>query len=416
MRPIIEAREINKMYQIGSKSERYLSFRDRLSRPKTWFSRPSTESFCALQDISFDIFPGESVGIIGKNGAGKSTLLKILSRITPPTSGSIKLRGRVASLLEVGTGFHPELTGRENIFFNGAVLGMRKAEIQNKFDEIVDFSGVEQFLDTPLKQYSSGMQLRLAFAVAAHLDSEILLMDEVLAVGDAAFQKKCLGKIDEVSKKDGKTVVIVSHDLSTIGRNTSRCIFLQGGIIEKFEQTPIVTNWYRKRNNESRAYFKGTDIVNRDFNLLSAAVINQKQEIQTGFDVTEAIGIRFQYQIKIPKLAYIHGINVYNALEQNVFDSHDNDSEAVLGRFGQLDIKETTVWIPKNIFAEGTYRVNFVLFSRHPHNVFLLEQDVVNFTVIDNLTGVSARGQYAGPFGGIMRPLCQWENASKTEK
>ncbi len=213
MKPIIAVRDLSKVYQIGSKEERYYSLRDRLSSPSKWFGSPKTESFYALKDINFDIYPGETVGIIGRNGAGKSTLLKILSRITPPTTGSIKLRGRVASLLEVGTGFHPELTGRENVYFNGAILGLKKQEIQKKFDEIIDFSGVETFLDTPLKKYSSGMQLRLAFAVAAHLDPEILLVDEVLSVGDAEFQKKCLGKMESVSKGEGRTVVVVSHDL-----------------------------------------------------------------------------------------------------------------------------------------------------------------------------------------------------------
>jgi len=244
MKPIIEVRNLSKIYQIGAKSERYLSLRDRLSSPTQWFSSNKTEPFYALKDVSFDIMPGETVGIIGRNGAGKSTLLKILSRITPPTSGSIKLRGRVASLLEVGTGFHPELTGRENIFFNGAILGMRKSEINRKFDEIIDFSGVEQFLDTPLKQYSSGMQLRLAFAVAAHLEPEILLIDEVLAVGDAEFQKKCLGKMEDISKGQGRTVVVVSHDMGMVGRLCDVAVWIQNGRNVKFGKSLELLNEY----------------------------------------------------------------------------------------------------------------------------------------------------------------------------
>lgn len=185
----------------------------------------------SLKDINFEVEQGDAVGIIGRNGAGKSTLLKILSRVTSPTTGSVKIKGRIASLLEVGTGFHPELSGRENIFLNGAILGMRKAEIKRKFDEIVDFSGVERYIDTPVKRYSSGMYVRLAFAVAAHLESEILIVDEVLAVGDAEFQKKCLGKIGDVSKGEGKTVLFVSHNMSAIASLCNKGIYLKNGLL-----------------------------------------------------------------------------------------------------------------------------------------------------------------------------------------
>ena len=253
MKPIIAVRDLSKVYQIGSKEERYYSLRDRLSSPSKWFGSPKTEPFYALKDINFDIYPGETVGIIGRNGAGKSTLLKILSRITPPTTGSIKLRGRVASLLEVGTGFHQELTGRENVYFNGAILGLKKQEIQKKFDEIIDFSGVETFLDTPLKKYSSGMQLRLAFAVAAHLDPEILLVDEVLSVGDAEFQKKCLGKMESVSKGEGRTVVVVSHDLGMIERLCEKGIWIDNGKIFFNDKTTIlISNYLSIKTNNSK--------------------------------------------------------------------------------------------------------------------------------------------------------------------
>jgi lipopolysaccharide transport system ATP-binding protein len=243
MMSIIEVKSVGKKYHKGV-DRRYKSLRESLGDWKDLWSGNRKESFWALEDITFDVAPGESLGIIGRNGAGKSTLLKILARITPPTKGEIILRGRVASLLEVGTGFHPELTGRENIFFNGSILGMRYHEIKGKFDEIVEFSGVGTFLDTPLKHYSSGMQMRLAFSVAAHLRAEILLIDEVLAVGDAEFQKKCLGKMDEVSQSEGKTILFVSHDLSSVSKLTRQSVFLEGGVIINKGETDQMISEY----------------------------------------------------------------------------------------------------------------------------------------------------------------------------
>jgi len=235
MKPILEVKNITKEFRIGTHRESYLSMRDSIA---SVFKKRSAEgeNFLALNDVSFDVEEGQSVGIIGKNGAGKSTLLKILSRITPPTKGKIICRGRVASLLEVGTGFHPELSGRENIYMNGSILGMRKAEINKHFDEIVDFSGIEKFIDTPLKRYSSGMQLRLAFSVAAHLEPEIMVIDEVLAVGDAEFQKKCLGKMDEVSKS-GRTVLFVSHDMNAIEQLCTKVVILKKGQLLQYGDT-----------------------------------------------------------------------------------------------------------------------------------------------------------------------------------
>ena len=240
-RPAIVVDELSKSYRLGAASTRVNSFREVLTRAmtsplrrlrETGEARESeAQTFWALRDVSFEVQPGEVVGIIGRNGAGKSTLLKILSRIVEPTGGSIRLRGRVASLLEVGTGFHPELTGRENIFLNGSILGMKKFEIDRRFDEIVDFSGIERFLDTPVKRYSSGMYVRLAFAVAAHLEPEILIVDEVLAVGDVEFQKKCLGKMKEVTGEGGRTVLFVSHNLTSVRALCDRVIWLNGGKI-----------------------------------------------------------------------------------------------------------------------------------------------------------------------------------------
>ena len=229
MKPILEIQNISKKFSIQHETEPYLSLRDLFSNPLRFLStRKTEEDFWALKDISLDVMPGECIGIIGRNGAGKSTLLKILSKITPPTEGKIICRGRIASLLEVGTGFHPELSGRENIYLNGSILGMKKKEIDKRFDEIVDFAGTEKFLDTALKHYSSGMQLRLAFSVAAFLEPEILVIDEVLAVGDAEFQKKCLGKMEDVSKS-GRTILFVSHNLAAVENLCRRSILLNSG-------------------------------------------------------------------------------------------------------------------------------------------------------------------------------------------
>lgn len=251
---VIQVENLGKKYVLGQKQERYSTLRDTIeNRAKRLLypflkQKSKTENlqneFWALKDISFEIKQGEVIGIIGRNGAGKSTLLKILSRITEPTKGSINLKGRVASLLEVGTGFHPELTGRENIYLNGAILGMSKVEIERKFDEIVAFAEVEKFLDTPVKRYSSGMYVRLAFAVAAHLEPEILIVDEVLAVGDAQFQKKCLGKMGEVATQEGKTILFVSHNMQAISTLTNSCLFLHRGEVIKQGSTEKVINEY----------------------------------------------------------------------------------------------------------------------------------------------------------------------------
>lgn len=255
MKPILEINNISKEYNIYHKHTPYLSFRDSLASIfSTKKGKSSVEIFWALKDVSFDVYPGESIGIIGKNGAGKSTLLKILSKITPPTKGKIISRGRVASLLEVGTGFHPELTGRENIFLNGSILGMKRKEILKKFDEIVDFSGVEKFLDTPLKHYSSGMQLRLAFAVAAFLEPEILLIDEVLAVGDAEFQKKCIGKMEDVSLS-GRTILFVSHNLLAVKQLCRKAFLLESGAISSSGNPSEVVDVYLKKSIKAQHNF-----------------------------------------------------------------------------------------------------------------------------------------------------------------
>ncbi len=273
MNPIITVKNIGKKYNINHQQGGYVALRDVItnavksplkflkSKVKQVTGIDTKEEFWALQDINFEINKGEVVGIIGHNGAGKSTLLKILSQITPPTTGEIRINGRVGSLLEVGTGFHPELTGRENIFLNGAILGMKKSEIVKKFDEIVKFADIEKFLDTPVKYYSSGMYVRLAFSVAAHMDPEILIVDEVLAVGDSEFQKKCLGKMNEITKKDGRTILFVSHNIEAIKELCSKTILLEKGNIKAIGETEKIIEIYSQRQashvgSESHVDFK----------------------------------------------------------------------------------------------------------------------------------------------------------------
>lgn len=278
MSPIIEIHELGKKYSV-TEVQPYLSLRDVLSQKAKNIlgnKRNSSGEFWALQDINLEIESGERIGIIGRNGAGKSTLLKILSKITPPTTGEIKLRGRVASLLEVGTGFHPELTGRENIYLNGSILGLTKKEINRKLGEIIDFSGVEKFIDTPLKHYSSGMQLRLAFSVAAHLEPEILLIDEVLAVGDIEFQKKCIGKMEEISRSGGRTILFVSHDLGAISTLTNKCVFLQDGQMISFDITSDVIKKYVSFQKKDTIYCQ--DVMNNQPTVVKVELITSEGE------------------------------------------------------------------------------------------------------------------------------------------
>src|SRR3990167_3292316 len=275
MKPIIEVNNLSKKYRIGERQS-YYSFRDTLvdlaQLPFKQNKKTHKEEFWALKDISFKVMPGEVIGIIGRNGAGKSTLLKILSRITPPTKGEVILRGRVASLLEVGTGFHPELTGRENVYLNGAILGMKRYEINDKFDEIIEFAEISKFLDTPVKFYSSGMYMRLAFAIAAHLEPEILLIDEVLAVGDTQFQKKCLGKMKEVSRQ-GRTVLFVSHNMEAIKNLCSKVLILEEGKLKKIGPASKITEFYLSEleNSTLKGIIKAGD---EDARIIDSSIIN----------------------------------------------------------------------------------------------------------------------------------------------
>ncbi|MEY5046512.1 MAG: hypothetical protein RL713_1737, partial [Bacteroidota bacterium] len=279
----------------------------------------------ALKDIDFDVEQGEVLGIIGRNGAGKSTLLKILSRTTAPTTGSIKVKGRIASLLEVGTGFHPELSGRDNIFMNGTILGMTRAEIKSKFDEIVEFAGVARYLDTPVKRYSSGMYVRLAFAVAAHLESENLIIDEVLAVGDTEFQKKCLGKMKDISEKQGRTVLFVSHNIDSVIKLSKKIIVLNRGIISSHNTTEHTSMEYL------RGAYEMSPIHECQYRYLDKLIIdkiwveNSSGDIDSQINVTEEFYLNMEYEVMSPNLKVFHSINLYNESGAHVFSNHDLD-------------------------------------------------------------------------------------------
>ena len=316
MAKVIKVENISKAYQLGDfgtgtisrdlerfwarvrgKEDPFLKIGETNDRT----TKGSSDVVWSLKDINFEIEQGDAVGIIGRNGAGKSTLLKILSRVTSPTSGSIKAKGRIASLLEVGTGFHPELTGRENIYLNGAILGMRKTEIKRKFDEIVDFAGVERYIDTPVKRYSSGMYVRLAFGVAAHLESEILIIDEVLAVGDAEFQKKCLGKMGDVSKTQGRTILFVSHNMGSILQLCNSCILLNQGVVESKGLPSSLVQKYYDQNVQSSSFIEKK---NMDIYLIQLFTCNSANEQTSSFSHSEDIHLRITI-----------GINKYDTIQ-----------------------------------------------------------------------------------------------------
>lgn len=365
----------------------------------------------ALKDVSFDVRQGEVVGLIGPNGAGKSTLLKILTRITEPTRGSIDIYGRVGSLLEVGTGFHRELSGRDNVYLNGAILGMKKAEIDRKFDEIVAFAEVEKFIDTEVKYYSSGMTVRLAFAVAAHLEPEILLVDEVLAVGDAAFQKKSLSKMESVGKA-GRTVIFVSHHMPSITRLCERALLLNHGQLILSGPAEQVVADYLSENLGTTAYKEWPDITrapaSEDVRLRSARVTDQAGETNYSFDIRNPIGIEFTYDVLRPTTYGLYPyITVRNEEEVYLFTSIDNDPEW-RGQPRQPGRYVSTVWIPGNLLSEGTLMVGVGVRTEIPHLLHFLEYDAVAFQVVESPDGDTARVDYSGKLRGAVRPLLSW--------
>ena len=365
--------------------------------------------FWALKDINFQVNAGESVGIIGRNGAGKSTLLKILSRITPPTSGNAILRGRLASLLEVGTGFHPELTGRENVYFNGSILGLRKAEINKKFDEIVDFSGVERFIDTPLKNYSSGMQLRLAFAVAAHLEPEILIIDEVLAVGDAEFQKKCLGKMDEVSKS-GRTVIFVSHNMGAVRSLCEEAILIDGGRLVMSGKPGDVISHYlsasmpKDSEVEGQIWWNGDKDAPRceDVALRGIRLLNPEGVPQSTFEADKPIAIEIHYEV----LQRLRGARFCLMLITQEGELAFTATDHLFQQETQLPGSYKTVCrIPGGLLNRRNYVVNVQ--CDVPGERFVLHgADYLNFTV----GGVGNQAShFPESWPGVVCPRVEWK-------
>ncbi|UVT19548.1 MAG: ABC transporter ATP-binding protein [Nitrospira sp.] len=421
----IRVEGLSKQYRIGKK-ERYQTLRDTLTSAITLpFSKvgrllkgggeagESTETIWALKDISFDIKQGEVIGIVGGNGAGKSTLLKILSRITEPTNGFAEIHGRVASLLEVGTGFHPELTGRENIYLNGTILGMRRAEIERKFDEIVDFSEIEKFIDTPVKHYSSGMYLKLAFAVAAHLEPEILLVDEVLAVGDVRFQKKCLGKMEGVAK-EGRTVIFVSHNMGAITQLCGRGVQLENGRLKRIgSSVEVVTEYLASAlGSEVKSDWSSTSMKpNLPVQLRSARLLSVDQQSPSVVTFNDPLLIEVAYDVRVPIGNLAVTFHLFDSMNHLVFESMETDlpewqdCEREPGRY------HATAKIPPCLLRPGRYSVSCVAFIEDV-KVFERQEAILRFDV-------SEMGYPLNPHRlGIVSPVLEWKviRSNKTDQ
>ena len=420
----IYTENLSKQYRIGAKQEGYKSLREslvsgfsnpirqvgELFRGRSKGAKKLRPTMWALRDVSIEIKHGETVGIIGRNGSGKSTLLKIVSSITEPTMGFARVTGRVGSLLEVGTGFHPELTGRENVYLNGAILGMSKKEIDKKFDEIVHFAELDEFIDTPVKHYSSGMHARLAFAVAAHLEPEILVVDEVLAVGDSRFQRRCLNKMEDVGQS-GRTVLFVSHNMASITRLCQRAILLDGGRVVDDGPAHQVVGSYMTGGMGTTAVREwpdletapGMDIVK----LRSARVRSQDGAVSEMFDIRKSIGLEMEIDVLRPGCVLLPHFNVYNDEGTLIFPTLDMDPEwrqrpRPAGRY------VCTAWIPENFLSEGTVFVDPAMVTLFPYTTQFWEKSALSFQVVDAMDGTSARGDWAGHLAGAVRPKLKW--------
>jgi homopolymeric O-antigen transport system ATP-binding protein len=415
MPPAIAATGLSKRYRIGELQSSYGTLRDSLAASVRRLSgrdhRPRYEEIWALEDISFEVAEGEVLGVIGRNGAGKSTLLKVLTRITTPTKGRAEIRGRVGSLLEVGTGFHPELTGRENVYLNGSILGMKRREITRKYQDIVEFAGIDKFMDTPVKRYSSGMYVRLAFSVAAHVEPEVLLVDEVLAVGDAEFQSRCLGRMEDLSQS-GRTVVFVSHNMQAVARLCDRAMLLHEGrlvrdgsssdVVAQYLQTVMGTGSERVWPDLETA--PGYDLAR----LRSVRIVDERGDVVQAVDVRRPVGIEIGFEVlkdgeplfpKI-KLRNERGEVAFNALATSERWQQPTDPGEYI----------STAWIPGNLLNEGLWTVDVGICSFGATKLPLHAgaSDVVSFHVQDAGEGDSSRGRFAGQLRGAVRPLLEW--------
>jgi lipopolysaccharide transport system ATP-binding protein len=395
------------IYKIRGKEDPFLKIGEANDRNK----KGNSDYIYALKDINLEVMPGEILGIIGKNGAGKSSLLKILSKVTGPTTGSISYNGRIGSLLEVGTGFHPELTGRENIFLNGAILGMTKTEIKSKFDEIVDFSGVERYIDTPVKRYSSGMMVRLGFAVAAHLEPEILVVDEVLAVGDAEFQKKAIGKMQDVSKNEGRTVLFVSHNMASINKLCKKGVVLENGGITYNGEVEDAINYYLSQNNyedlSSEKFIESRS--EKKFQLIYAKASNEKNEVKGSFETKEDIYLLLRFSVK-ERIPGLYGYLQISKKDSDVTVLVSDSNDLKMNFFDRIPLGETEIKIkiPKRILAVGEYII-YLNFGSHMNlESFNVDSpgNILSLKISDN---DSVRGNRRG---GFLSTLLEWEFAN----
>ncbi|UTA70148.1 MULTISPECIES: ABC transporter ATP-binding protein [Emticicia] len=406
----ISIKNISKKYILSHKKKKYLNLKETLSGfVQEMFAnkeeQETKEVFWALRGVSFDIEQGDRVGIVGSNGAGKSTLLKILSRITEPTHGEVRVKGRMASLLEVGTGFHPELTGRENIFLNGAILGMRQDEIRKQFDEIVDFAGIEKFLDTPVKRYSSGMYVRLGFAIAAHLEPEILIVDEVLAVGDSEFQKKCLGKMKDVSSH-GRTVLFVSHNATAIQGLCNKAAFLQKGGLVKYGEVGEVLHDYMTSISKFKLTQSwdtpddapGNDMVRIKHVELSPDFVNGSKNI----DVRTPLKVIFEFWNMVENAELNLSVFLYSMTGECVFNVGSTARNFTKG------LVKGVLEIPGNFLNDGSYYISVMIVKDTSDPVFFIE-DAISFDVADYREGTSWYGKWPGAVRPIHIPVKTWK-------
>lgn len=405
----VAVRGLTKEFRLGERRGDYRTLRQWFSRAPRQTVRPAAR-FLALDNVTFDASPGEVLGIIGRNGAGKSTLLKILSRILRPTAGHIELQGRVGSLLEVGAGFHGELTGRENIFLNAAILGMRHGEIVRKLDEIVDFAGVGPYLDQPVKNYSSGMYMRLAFSVAAHIEPEILLIDEVLAVGDAEFQKKCMQRIEQVGRH-GQTVLFVSHNIQAVLRLCNRALLIEEGkLVEQGAVHEVAAAYLRvgggnrgERRYPEGPYAPGDSVVR----LRYVRVRSCGGETLSEVELNQEFGIEMEVQIETASMVLFPVLSVYNEWGTEVLWSTDVDTEwhgrpRPAGRFRMI------AWVPANFLSAGPVTITAAVYSAPPRVEHFREPDVVSFQAIETYGNETARGKFTGYIGSATRPKLEW--------